>query len=398
MVSLTLPQDSAASKFLRSMDRNNDDRIAFSEWRGSSRSFLTYDHNRDGYLEVDELARKDAPRSDKVDAGESTSADQRFVAIANFGTTPPDYFRQACNACHNSDRILQARKDAGGWAVTVQRMREKQDDAFSRTEGERIVRYLTRLRNERAQAAVDFGTEDPMVEWGNIFDAAQLHRFDRDRNMELSGSEISRLLIRCLDFDADGELNSGEFRLMPVQADRAAAFAKVDRNKDGRVSLRELGVPEALMQVADVDGDRALSATELPRLRNGPYRVLLAQDVDTVFAVADRDRDQELSRRELKNGDDFFRLYDRDRNNKLTRPEVERALNLSRAQGLVVSFDDFLTRYDLNGDGKVVREEFSGPQSVFRRCDRNGDGAVGSKDLEASSDPPEFGSEAQRWR
>ena len=42
--------------------------------------------------------------------------------------------------------------------------------------------------------------------------------------------------------------------------------------------------------------------------------------------------------------------------------------------------DEFLGRYDANGDGRVSREEFPGSAEAFRRADRNGDGCVNAQD------------------
>ena len=46
----------------------------------------------------------------------------------------------------------------------------------------------------------------------------------------------------------------------------------------------------------------------------------------------------------------------------------------------VVEGDDFVEKFDLNGDGKVTRAEFAGPRDAFRRADRNGDGAISRAD------------------
>ena len=40
----------------------------------------------------------------------------------------------------------------------------------------------------------------------------------------------------------------------------------------------------------------------------------------------------------------------------------------------------FFERFDLNGDGKVTREEFTGPASDFEAKDKNNDGVIDASD------------------
>jgi hypothetical protein len=56
------------------------------------------------------------------------------------------------------------------------------------------------------------------------------------------------------------------------------------------------------------------------------------------------------------------------------------------ARGGVDPADRFIRRLDRDGDGKVSRAEFDGPQRHFREFDRNGDGYIDS--AEAPTGPP----------
>jgi hypothetical protein len=48
------------------------------------------------------------------------------------------------------------------------------------------------------------------------------------------------------------------------------------------------------------------------------------------------------------------------------------------------SFEQIRAREDANGDGRVGRTEFKGPQPLFDRLDRNRDGALTKEDFEPS--------------
>ncbi|MEE8106298.1 MAG: EF-hand domain-containing protein, partial [Planctomycetota bacterium] len=72
------------------------------------------------------------------------------------------------------------------------------------------------------------------------------------------------------------------------------------------------------------------------------------------------------------------RFAEMDTNNDgvISSEEAERAL------GHRAKESDFglLDRYDADGDGKITREEFTGPGKMFDRLDKNGDGVIDRRD------------------
>jgi Ca2+-binding EF-hand superfamily protein len=294
--------------------------------------------------------------------------------------------------------VVQARKDASGWAITVARMREKQGANVSAEDAERVVRFLERLREPIAREAVGTTRGEPREEWALLLDVPDLHRYDRDRNAELAGGELTALVVGLLDFDDDRHLSASEFALLPGEAGQRTRFERLDRNRDGRISTRELGVPQEMLEVLDLDGDGVIAASEVPRARPGPVRVILAPDAATVLAVLDRNRNGRLDRGELRGVPELLSRYDRDSSGALESAEIGRAVDEGRQYGVAAAFDDFLIRYDLNGDGKVSSGEFPGPPRTFRRCDQDGDGVVSARDAPSGYRPPDLRPEAQRWR
>lgn len=55
---------------------------------------------------------------------------------------------------------------------------------------------------------------------------------------------------------------------------------------------------------------------------------------------------------------------------------------------------DFIGQFDTNNDGRVSRKEFSGPDQVFKRFDRDNDGYI--DEVEAPIFPPSRGRKGRR--
>jgi ferredoxin-NADP reductase len=76
-----------------------------------------------------------------------------------------DLMQKRCSKCHNLDRVVGARKDAQGWATTVDRMRALPGSGISEEEAQTILSYLasqnqprgpeTAAKMEVARAVVD---------------------------------------------------------------------------------------------------------------------------------------------------------------------------------------------------------------------------------------------------
>ena len=63
--------------------------------------------------------------------------------------------------------------------------------------------------------------------------------------------------------------------------------------------------------------------------------------------------------------------------------EARNRQGIDRQQGSPrITFDQVKAREDANGDGRVTREEFKGPQPFFQRLDRTGDGVLTKEDFE----------------
>lgn len=225
---------------------------------------------------------------------------------------------------------------------------------------------------------------------------AHLARFDRDRDGRVTAAEWtgSDSAFRTLDLNADAVLDSRDRKLAerdtrseanPLATVRKALprpeelLARFDRDKDGTLVAGELPADIAtLMPRFDRNRNQHLEPEELAAMVAAVAEVIRRRDLgaaddrprapDIPFATWDKDKDGRLDKEEFELRYLFVRV-DLDRDGYVTKPEVER---------FKLGFEgtDFVSRFDLNGDGKVTPAEFGGASEVFRRLDRNGDGVV----------------------
>jgi Ca2+-binding EF-hand superfamily protein len=402
-LALAAAQDaSTARQFLTSLDQDGDGYVARSEWKGSGATFLSLDVDLDGYLTAPELAHAGSPRKHEAPPGDASAVDRFPVPIGVLPPDPPEAFSTHCTQCHDTRRIVTAAKDAAGWADTVAKMRKKKEAKISEKEGKAIADWLTGLRATVARRVVGYGSDDPLRDWGLVIGGGDLQAFDRDGSGKLDGGELARLVFERADVDGSGGLSAGEYSLLPLAADRRAAFAKLDRDDNGALSPKELGTPASLLEIADANRDGALARDEIPRPRpgiGGPYVLLLAADAKRALEILDRNHDGRLSNKELERFPGTAQRFDEDKNGELDAKELESAVTAARAEAPFAAFDDFFTRYDLDGDGSVSRAEFPGGDSSFARLDADGDGSITTKEAPPGWKRPDVSSpESQRWR
>jgi Ca2+-binding EF-hand superfamily protein len=207
--------------------------------------------------------------------------------------------------------------------------------------------------------------------------------FDRDRDDRLERDEMERALFAALDLDGDEHLSRDELSRHPGDlrtlryGDAAAKelFDDVDRNRNGRVSPRELRLRDEDWLALDADADgavqlrlstlvnRAGARPVIPPPVEWPYRRADAFALpptitrDALYAEFDGDADGRIDKRELKAREDLLRALDRDGSGVLDEREVKVALDRIGRLGVDATVDDFRGRWDLDGDGAVADDE-----------------------------------------
>jgi Ca2+-binding EF-hand superfamily protein len=120
------------------------------------------------------------------------------------------------------------------------------------------------------------------------------------------------------------------------------------------------------------------------------------RDLSEFFRTIDRDGDGKLSKRELPERPDLFLALDLKGSGFVSLDDMKQARGEDLFDSARRTDDEFLVRYDLNGDGAVGRAEFAGPLSFFQRIDRNGDGRYDKADRAGIKEKPSPSPKAEK--
>jgi hypothetical protein len=99
--------------------------------------------------------------------------------------------------CHNLDRVIGARKDAQGWAATVDRMRALPGSGISESEAQTILSYLTLQNRPDGSASAA---------------KKRVRRGQRRRAADRRGSADHRLSLCDPDSESRGQAKGGSRR------------------------------------------------------------------------------------------------------------------------------------------------------------------------------------------
>jgi Ca2+-binding EF-hand superfamily protein len=257
-------------------------------------------------------------------------------------------------------------------------------------------RYLRTVNQDRKEPHVRTTPESLAVQR-----LAWLARFDPDHDGKVTRAEWTGTEQAFLTLDLDG---NGVLDKLDLAAARAAAppvppplpewrgelpgvdewCKRFDRDGDGKISGHEFDRAKELLPflpLFDEDKDQALDKKELQKLHDALQKrradQAALQKRPQPYAVPfdewDKDKNGRIELSEWMGPRQLFDRIDKNRDAAITRDELLRYIRR-------VTGEDFFARFDLNGDGKVTREEFGGPEAAFQRADRNGDGVISKAD------------------
>jgi Ca2+-binding EF-hand superfamily protein len=229
-----------------------------------------------------------------------------------------------------------------------------------------------------------------------------LQALDTDHDGVISAAEIAAApeSLRALDRDQDGKLSPEECaeggERGPTANDMVKTLMAFDKNGDGKLQRDE--VPErmrGLFDRGDLNKDGVLTIDEIRKLAqveqaSRPKEVegdpamrrrmeLAIMRVIPVLAALDTDHNAEISEAEIQNAAAALKTLDKNGDGRLTDDEVTPDwVRVFVAQGMV--------QFDLDGDGRISREEMAAPKAApFRAtllaADRNHDGFVTEEEL-----------------
>lgn len=297
----------------RSLDVDGDGALSRAEFPGSDRQFAAMDRDRDGKATLAEYAESDVGKA-------FLAARARARGEARPRVTVTDLMLARFDLLSRYDRNKDGRVDRSEWTGADAAFRQLDLDGNGLLD-----------KRDRAEAqAVAPKQEPPLPDWrGDLPTVEELRK--------------------RLDQNGDGNLSLKE---VAANKQLAGVFAFADTNRDQQLDERELGALLTRIQAARYQNEREQG-------RPQAFRV--------PFAEWDLDKDGKVQQNEWQGPRSLFVRMDQDRDAAVTRDEAARYKR--RVEGT-----DFISRFDLDGDGKVSFAEFGGTAEVFRRLDKNGDG------------------------
>ena len=258
--------------------------------------------------------------------------------------------------------------------------------------GKGLVRARYRSKDEPRERTT---SKELLLRRFDALSRVDLNRDGKVTREEWNGTEIAFLE---LDLDGNGVLDKRDRTEAAAEAPPPAEemlepkgeIPGLDEwmkrfDKDGNAVLSNKEITDKWLRAAmpffDKDGDGSLAETELRELlaeamrrrQQADARRQRPQPYDVPFDAWDKDDDEKVRQNEWMGPLGLFAQIDADRDAAVSRDEVLRYKKRVLGQ-------DFVERFDLDGDGKVTLAEFAGPTGAFRRADRSGDGSVTRQD------------------
>jgi len=189
-----------------------------------------------------------------------------------------------------------------------------------------------------------------------------------------SGQAAFDQLVKHADGNKDGRIDLEEYQQMLASLREAfgspgARFGAIDKNGDGKITRDEFGGPPFLFTRADANGDGVITRDEAEKLPPGPGPggpAAAAAFRQRVLAM-DKNDDGKVSKEEFTGQPGLFARFDANKDGVLSRDELP-------GGEAVAGGGERFRAMDKNGDGKLSRDEFAGPPQVFDRFDANKDG------------------------
>ena len=366
-------QKNAARKAIAERDADGDGRLTLAEFGGGSALFELLDGNGDGFLAADELPkprRKNGNKKDNRKASPEQVRDQAMRMMKRLdkngdGTLSADEVPEQAKILKRADRNKDGAVDLLELTVAISKQSGR-----ARGDASRGLQMMKRM-DKNGDGAIE------RTEWRGPENA--FGKLDADGDGRITKEELKRARMA----GADGK-DRGRWRSRAGDA----LFRRADENQDGKIARDEWPMRPELFDRLDANGDGFITRAEVtPKggRRRGPNIDLRAgKDSAHFLEKYDKNRDGSVSKEEFPHGRRFAEI-DTAGDGTLSSTEIRDAMDKRRHE----EGYDFLERFDLNTDGKVTRDEFTGPAAEFERRDRNRDGVIDATDKPDKPDKPD---------
>ena len=201
-------------------------------------------------------------------------------------------------------------------------------------------------------------------------------QFDKNQDGKVSKDEFPGPddHFTRLDKNNDGFIDESEVPKGPPERGRNF-MADFDKNKDGKVSKEEFQGPDELFTRMDKNSDGFIDESEAPKGRPEHGKPGHGRDFMADF---DKNKDGKVSKGEFQGPADAFAHMDKNNDGFIDESEIPKKRPFGKR--------NFIADFDQDKDGKVSKEEFQGPDDLFTRLDKNGDGFI--DEAEAPQGPP----------
>jgi Ca2+-binding EF-hand superfamily protein len=308
---------------LAQYDKDENNKLSLKECGFDAKTFARLDKNKDGALDLDELA-------------EWINGPADFDFVMNLPMSGP-----------------QPEQEDGHVVLTLKSAAERHAKSHQQVS---LVSYLVKLGD--TEIAV---TASPYQGQGQDY-LQQFHTADKDERgyvelADVEGPEFRLLkeIFPLVDRDRDGKMTDLElmtFITLQAEAPRSQAtlamieqgralFHLLDANRDGRLSLHELRAAWSRLEPLDVDRRGYITADQVTR----QFQIVVAQGPSQYLLSMGGQALQGMGR---------------------------------QAAGTLLpkNIPEWFRKMDANGDGFISPREFLGSRAEFNRIDTNGDGLI----------------------
>jgi Ca2+-binding EF-hand superfamily protein len=327
----------------KGMDTNHDGRISRAEWRGNDQSFSNHDLNHDGYISGAELGKSEGP----VD-GSPVPAPKPVPAPVPTPAPNPMPTPFATLDRNKDGKISQL--EWNGTPEAFKRLDLSHDGVLGPKE----------YAPPSSPNPVPVPVPSPAP---TTFATLDRNKDGKISQLEWNGTPET---FKRLDVNHDGVLGPKEFA-SDTPSDAQLEFAKLDLNKDGKISQLEWnGTPETFKRLDD-NHDGVLGPKEFAS--GTPSAPGAPSDAQLQFAKLDVNKDGKISQLEWNSDPASFKYLDANHDGVLGPKEFS-----GEVQSVQSALRPTFGTLDVNKDGKISSAEWKGDAQSFSRLDVNRDG------------------------